>query len=88
MRWQHMHFAGVLLPGAPLVNLLEAVQNLDFVGFLLGILIEFMYEMNTARRDLSKNDFFGIYIQIVYFLYLRSMHIQQNSADLGRSSNR
>ena len=46
--------------------MLVAVQNLDFLGFLLGILLEFIYEMNTARRYLPKNDLFGIYMQMVY----------------------
>ena len=46
--------------GASLVNFLVAVQNLNFLSFPLGILLEFMYEMNTARRDLPNNDIFGV----------------------------
>jgi hypothetical protein len=46
--------------------LLVAVRNLDFLGFPLGILMEFTYEMSTARRDLSNNDLFGIYTRMVY----------------------
>ena len=61
-RFAHLNYVAEGLPRAPLVNLFVAVRDPDFLVFQLGILMEFIYEMSTARRDLSKNDLFGIYI--------------------------